>query len=844
MASGPGAGLFDLGPNTPRGLIRSVRNTLLRDSEADLSEATLTPNGDRRAQLEARSPQKSKERPIRDISPQSSDIVTPVPLPGLESSVHNPTVNTTATLDGVAAEKRALLDLKLQVIQAFSKAFDDTAKQFAIGHTAKFARELAVSFTSLCTASINGQTTAPKAPTANEDTYAARLRRNLPEGHPRDPQIRPRARQHQQQGQKETITRDNDIRVFFRLHEGSPAWDKQPIAIRAHIAKEAKIDLSAIPQITKVKTGWAVTPADLGVQRKILDLSATLSEAVGATAVEPAQRWYTYVIPDCPKSFRDLTSGDEVECGPILNNEIVSQTGLVPIRSVPSRHSDPSDENITMIVSFLEKPKERFRLFSKSRWARLIDKPAPIPQCDNCWDFHPRRQCDRTSRCFVCGRERHDGACLTATQCANLNFYRAPGEDSTLDPLMRWPIPRRCVIAGDFNARHTSWQSSQNHGRGAAIADWARENDLALLNPPGAPTNEHGNTIDLAFSNIPLAEATIEDHLATSADHFTISISLPTRTGRIEGPLRRKEREPSEKWATKAESITNLLRSITNTRHGPPPAYTRKAVQACVVPTLLYGAEAWYPGENDEFNDGKSTRILHLIERMHPVYMTALRATVPLWKTTPLAALHRESGLPPLKLLFESHRRRFATRLRTLDRRHPLATRTDQKPAKRPSRLYRTSLLALKTTRPVLLPATPPFKLEKKGKEETTADFENWFDFLPKRDIVVFTDGSKTTAGVGYGFAIYRDQKLLTQGAGGLRLAEVFDAEVKGALEGLKRALNLTANHTRVHVCLDNLAVVEGLLGQPSDSSQAHFLNFQSLARRHGEVARMRTPTL
>lgn len=34
-------------------------------------------------------------------------------------------------------------------------------------------------------------------------------------------------------------------------------------------------------------------------------------------------------------------------------------------------------------------------------------------------------------------------------------------------------------------------------------------------------------TIDLAFSNVPLAETTVEDHLATSSDHYTLSTTLP-----------------------------------------------------------------------------------------------------------------------------------------------------------------------------------------------------------------------------------------------------------------------------------------------------------------------------
>ncbi|PCD25972.1 hypothetical protein AU210_012406 [Fusarium oxysporum f. sp. radicis-cucumerinum] len=41
------------------------------------------------------------------------------------------------------------------------------------------------------------------------------------------------------------------------------------------------------------------------------------------------------------------------------------------------------------------------------------------------------------------------------------------------------------------------------------------------------PTNPYGNTIDLAFTNLPLAEAIVEDHLATSSDHFTLSLTFP-----------------------------------------------------------------------------------------------------------------------------------------------------------------------------------------------------------------------------------------------------------------------------------------------------------------------------
>ncbi|RKK10082.1 hypothetical protein BFJ65_g15382 [Fusarium oxysporum f. sp. cepae] len=108
-----------------------------------------------------------------------------------------------------------------------------------------------------------------------------------------------------------------------------------------------------------------------------------------------------------------------------------------------------------------------------------------------------------------------------------VNFYRQNDERDALDTLFQWSVPERCLVAGDFNARHRSWQTGQTTNRGQEIAGWASENDLSLLNTLDIPTNPYGNTIDLAFTNLPLAEAIVEDHLATSSDHFTLSLTFP-----------------------------------------------------------------------------------------------------------------------------------------------------------------------------------------------------------------------------------------------------------------------------------------------------------------------------
>ncbi|KJK85939.1 hypothetical protein H633G_10214 [Metarhizium anisopliae BRIP 53284] len=73
--------------------------------------------------------------------------------------------------------------------------------------------------------------------------------------------------------------------------------------------------------------------------------------------------------------------------------------------------------------------------------------------------------------------------------------------------------------------------------RGDDIAAWAAESGLGLLNTADVPTNTYGNTIDLAFSNIDLASAVVEDHLATSSDHFTLSLTILNITLALTGTL-------------------------------------------------------------------------------------------------------------------------------------------------------------------------------------------------------------------------------------------------------------------------------------------------------------------
>src|ERR1700761_8173559 len=65
------------------------------------------------------------------------------------------------------------------------------------------------------------------------------------------------------------------------------------------------------------------------------------------------------------------------------------------------------------------------------------------------------------------------------------------------------------------------------------------------------------------------------------------------------------------------------------------------------------------------------------------VITLAARGVLPVWRTTPLPTLMRDSGLPSAEVALEEAKARFALRLQTVDERHPLALRTHVSPAQR-----------------------------------------------------------------------------------------------------------------------------------------------------------------
>ncbi|EFZ04216.2 Reverse transcriptase [Metarhizium robertsii ARSEF 23] len=254
-----------------------------------------------------------------------------------------------------------------------------------------------------------------------------------------------------------------------------------------------------------------------------------------------------------------------------------------------------------------------------------------------------------------------------------------------------------------------------------------------------------------------------------------------------------------EKWTAKAQTVAHHLRSLGNTRRGALPSAVQRAVRACVEPILLFGVEAWYPGTTSPrwrrpSKEGPS-RVQQLARKMSKALKQAIRAILPTWKTTPIAVLHRESGIPPVHQLLEARRLRFSARIKSLDYAHPLAKRTAEgtmhilwpnaAPRLRlgpsssafPTRLRRTNKLLANCQRPVLVPrkyrSETPQPLQTASKEDSAKHFLDWLQSIPPSTLIVYSDGSLSPTGAaGYGFTVHQNGHSIRHGAGRLGPAE------------------------------------------------------------------------
>ncbi|KAM4060991.1 acid phosphatase domain-containing protein [Hirsutella rhossiliensis] len=494
---------FDLGVHTPPNLARLARASQLRHSSPIASRPIGLTSAFRRP---AATPSSPLIRLSNAAATEGAQRESTPNRPGSAESVNLQPVSIVEAANKLAVEQTNAYNAKMTVFaEQFSNSFLDFWKQAL----SDLNSAPAPTYSSVAAGRPASQPSGPHS------TAAAAPQQQRPQQPTSRPQEPP------------TPAPPKEDRVFVRLDAEAPARDHSSYAIRTHIAAKVGIDLHRVPAAFKVNPGWAIRTTDATIRDLIVQRQSEWSEDLDATSVEISHKWYTYVVPNCPRRLTDL-QGNEVNYEAAVKDEIACQTGLTPISIRPSRHDSSDLPTLEQCANCLgphsadfskcpARPKRSHGVIrrltkeekpSSDRWAPnylLSGSNTPsTAQPDDQEAEHPDDRSRGRSETSVLSSTRtmsppfimrrpvatRDILWLTINNITVVNFYRQPHYDEALEMLLQWTTPG------------------------------------SLLNPADVPTNPHGNTIDLAFSNIPLSEAVVEEHLATSSDHFTLSVTL------------------------------------------------------------------------------------------------------------------------------------------------------------------------------------------------------------------------------------------------------------------------------------------------------------------------------
>lgn len=121
-----------------------------------------------------------------------------------------------------------------------------------------------------------------------------------------------------------------------------------------------------------------------------------------------------------------------------------------------------------------------------------------------------------------------------------------------------------------------------------------------------------------------------------------------------------------QKVATRGQRLAHCMRRLNSTLRGLPPTQARKVARACGVATVMYAVGAWWPGSRKTSSSRRyttvSTNTGHLEDILDKPLKALARAVTPAWRTAPLSAVRRETGLLPARVWTECEEYRASAR--------------------------------------------------------------------------------------------------------------------------------------------------------------------------------------
>ncbi|EDN98166.1 hypothetical protein SS1G_13023 [Sclerotinia sclerotiorum 1980 UF-70] len=236
------------------------------------------------------------------------------------------------------------------------------------------------------------------------------------------------------------------------------------------------------------------------------------------------------------------------------------------------------------------------------------------------------------------------------------------------------------------------------------------------------------------------------------------------------------------------------------------------------------------------------------------VVITCTRAILPVYKTTNTAVLYEEAKLRPSEIKLNLISQLYAARTTRLDLYHPLRIRAENITKAReynrtPDTRFAKLITALPETEHINPLAFPPWEIREsraeaearingpmgRTKAQAAEDFKAFHAKIPRSDIQIFSDGSKSESkdgATGGGFVISQFDIQIAHHSFSLGTnAEVFDAEATAAVAGAAKALTLASTKlaTDLWIFLDNHEAALRLGSHFNGSSQRVFEDFLKL---------------
>lgn len=256
-----------------------------------------------------------------------------------------------------------------------------------------------------------------------------------------------------------------------------------------------------------------------------------------------------------------------------------------------------------------------------------------------------------------------------------------------------------------------------------------------------------------------------------------------------------------KKAIEKAKKSVAGMRILSGVYHGAPIESLLMAARGCVLPQLMYGVATW------AHNIGKGA-----IDKLETCWRAALRAALPMYRTTPVPVIYHMSSTPHIESIIGDLKRAAGVRASTMPERHPLY---DVKP-KGVVAKYK-SMLPGQVERDlgwydgeIYGPSTR--LIDKLSKEEAVIQHSRLIESMGEHDIRVYTDGSRMDNGkTGAGWVVYEGNRIIIEGNGSCGLLrEVADAEAIAALEGIHAAMRHASIFAgNLYLFLDNYSVAE-----------------------------------